>query len=206
MPRARAAGLRIEEASACSPNRQRTTSGPSRMPDVNIARIGAADLEAYRELMLHAYEQVPDAFTSTAGERAAEPHSWWARRIGDSSGLAAAFGAFDRGSLVGTVAVEFSAKPKTRHKASILGMYVRTEARRKGAARALMWAALEHCRSRGDVSVVQLTVTAGNEAAVALYSSFGFRQFGLEPKAMRAGSGYLVKQHMWLDLEAGNAL
>jgi hypothetical protein len=79
----------------------------------------------YRTLMLEAYAEAPDAFTSTPEERAAEPESWWVKRIADSSGLSAAFGAYIEGSLVGTAALEFSAKPKTRHKALLIGMYVR---------------------------------------------------------------------------------
>ena len=37
-----------------------------------------------------------------------------------------AFGDFEGSSLVGTVALEFSAKPKTKHKALVIGMYVLT--------------------------------------------------------------------------------
>lgn len=168
---------------------------------MNVARLGAQDLHAYRALMLHAYDDAADAFTSTAAERAAEPDSWWIRRLADPSGLTAAWGAFEQGALVGTVAVEFSAKPKTRHKASIIGMYVLPDVRGKGAGRALMLGAIEHCRARPGLAVVELTVTQGNEPAISLYRSFGFREFGLEPKAIRGASGYLAKVHMWLDLE-----
>ncbi len=172
---------------------------------MNILRLTAADVAAYRALMLSAYELAPDAFTSTAAERAGEPDAWWIKRVADPSGRTAAWGAFEDGSLVGSVAVEFSSKPKTRHKALVIGMYVRADARGKGAGRALMRAALEHCRARGDVAVVQLTVTDGNDAAISLYASLGFRRFGLEPKAIRSGTTYFAKQHMWLDLEAGDA-
>jgi ribosomal protein S18 acetylase RimI-like enzyme len=103
--------------------------------------------------------------------------------------------------LLGTVALELSGKPKTRHKGSIIGMYVLPAARGKGAGRALMAAALEHCRIRPGLAVVNLTVTEGNAPAIALYRSFGFREFGLEPKAIRGASGYRSKVHMWLDLE-----
>lgn len=168
---------------------------------MNVARLGAADLGPYRALMLEAYDDPSDAFTSTAAERAAEPDAWWMRRLRDPSGLTAVWGALEQGALLGTVAIELAAKPRTRHKASIIGMYVRPAARGKGAGRALMAAALEHCRLRAGLAVVQLTVTEGNEAALALYRSFGFREYGVEPKAIRGGSGYRSKVHMWLDLE-----
>ena len=55
----------------------------------------------YRKLMLEAYVQAADAFTSTAEERAAEPESFWVKRIADPTGLSAAFGAFFNGPPLG---------------------------------------------------------------------------------------------------------
>jgi hypothetical protein len=49
---------------------------------MDIRRLEAADAPAYRALMLQAYDQEPDAFTSTARERAALPLDWWVSRIG----------------------------------------------------------------------------------------------------------------------------
>lgn len=168
----------------------------------SIEHLTAGHLHPYRALMLHAYEHAPDAFTSTAAERAAEPDAWWIKRLADPAGSTAAFGAFVDGALVGTVALEFSAKPKTRHNALLIGMYVRPEARGRGLARGLMQAAIAFCRRRGGIEVITLTVTDGNAPAVALYESAGFRTFGLEPKAIRGAAGWLAKRHLWLDLDA----
>lgn len=165
-----------------------------------VAVLSAADARQYRALMLHAYEHAADAFTSTVEERAREPESWWIRRIADPTGMAVAFGAFEGAELVGTVALEFSAKPKTKHKALVIGMYVMPKWRGNGAARALLQAAIGRCRSRDDILVMQLTVTDGNEAATALYRSAGFSPFGTEPMAIRTPAGFRSKVHMWLDL------
>ena len=74
--------------------------------------------------MLHAYEHAADAFTSTPEERTKESDEWWVKRIAHPEGMTVAFGDFDGKNLVGTVALEFSAKPKTKHKALVVGMYV----------------------------------------------------------------------------------
>jgi len=50
---------------------------------MHVARLQPSDAPQYRELMLQAYELAADAFTSTAGERAAEPESFWVKRIAD---------------------------------------------------------------------------------------------------------------------------
>ncbi len=157
----------------------------------------------YKALMLHAYEHAADAFTSTPEERAREPDSWWVNRIANPEGLTVAFGGFEGTNLVGTVAVEFSAKPKTRHKALIVGMYVLPSSRGKGLARALLQAALQSCITRGGIQVVQLEVTQGNAPATALYESLGFAPFGVEPLAVLTPGGFKSKVHMWLRIPSG---
>lgn len=123
---------------------------------MTVAVLTADDAAPYKALMLHAYEHAADAFTSTPEERAKEPDEWWVRRIAHPEGMTVAFGDFEDGSLIGTVALEFSAKPKTKHKALVVGMYVLPAARGKGSARALMEAAVQLCFRRGDICVVQL--------------------------------------------------
>jgi GNAT superfamily N-acetyltransferase len=147
--------------------------------------------------MLHAYEQEPDAFTSTAEERAAEPLSWWETRIADPQGTKVALGVHHEGRLIGTVALEFSAKPKTRHKVLLIGMFVMSSSRSLGAGRALVEAAIDLARSRPGVTTMGLTVTEGNEPAIRLYNACGFQAFGTEPMAMLTSAGYKGKVHMW---------
>jgi ribosomal protein S18 acetylase RimI-like enzyme len=172
---------------------------------MHVTVLGPADAPRYRSLMLHAYEHAADAFTSTPEERAAEPENWWVRRIADPANTRAAFGAFDRQQLIGTVALEFSSKPKTKHNALMLGMYVLPTFRRNGAAKALLQAAIDCCDSRGDIRSIKLTVTEGNEPAIALYRAFGFEVFGIEPMAIHTPSGFKAKVHMWKSIASGSA-
>lgn len=165
---------------------------------MHIARLVASDVPRYRDLMLHAYAAAPDAFTSTPEERAAEPDAWWLRRIADPHGQSLAFGAFHEGQLVGTVTIEFETKPKTRHKASLIGMFVHESCRGHGAGAGLVRAALDAAVARPGIRVVMLTVTEGNGPAVSLYERFGFQRFGVEPMAIATPEGYKSKLHMWL--------
>jgi ribosomal protein S18 acetylase RimI-like enzyme len=146
--------------------------------------------------MLEAYERAADAFTSTAEERAKEPEAFWAKRIADPTGLNVAFGAFKESDMVGTVALEFSPKPKTMHKGLVIGMYVSAAARGTGAGRALLEAAIRHSEARDGILRLNLTVTEGNEPAVNLYRSAGFETFGVEPMAILTPEGFRGKVHM----------
>ncbi|MGE3166236.1 MAG: GNAT family N-acetyltransferase [Planctomycetota bacterium] len=166
-----------------------------------VSLLTTHDVALYRALMLEAYASAPDAFTSTLEERAAEPESWWIKRIADPAGTTAAFGAFRDSELVGAVALEFSRKPKTRHKAVLIGMYVKPTARSAGVGRLLVDTALAHVARCPEVRVITLTVTHGNVAAESLYRSVGFEPFGLEPDAMRGSRGALAKVHMIKTME-----
>lgn len=165
---------------------------------MTVQILTAAHATSYKALMLHAYEHAADAFTSTPQERAREPDAWWLQRIAHPEGLTVAFGHFVPAGLVGTVALEFSAKPKTRHKALVVGMYVLPGERGRGCGRDLLQAAIEFCKARGDIRAVRLEVTEGNTPAIALYESLGFKTFGVEPLAVLTPSGFRSKVHMWL--------
>jgi ribosomal protein S18 acetylase RimI-like enzyme len=181
-----------QSARNIAPRQEASLSG-----GVGVAVLVSADAARYRALMLEAYAQAPDAFTSTPQEREAEPESWWVRRIADPAGASVVFGACQGQALVGAVALEFSAKPKTRHKAHLIGMYVQPGARGSGAGKLLLAAAMAHLRTRcPDITVVVLTVTEGNTSAIRLYQSSGFAAFGTEPMAIRTPDGYKAKVHM----------
>lgn len=167
---------------------------------MHVAPLQPSDATRYRALMLEAYALAADAFTSTPQERAAEPDAWWVKRITHAHSVV--LGAFEGQELIGTVALEFSAKPKTQHKAHVLGMYVMPAFRATGAGRALLDGLITLAGQRPGIQVLNLTVTEGNDAAVNLYRSAGFEPFGTEPMAIRTPSGFKNKVYMWRQLPA----
>lgn len=171
---------------------------------MQIQRLSPTHPRAYRELMLQAYADHPEAFTSSATERAKLPDDWWEKRL-DPSPLASelVMGALQGPALIGVAGLSFDSREKARHKATLFGMYVPPAARGQGAGRALVMATLETARLRPGVGLVQLTVTEGNTAAQALYQSCGFVPFGIEPFAVAVGTGFVSKVHMWCGVAPG---
>lgn len=166
-----------------------------------IARLTSADARAYRALSLSAYASDPDAFTATVDERAGLPLEYWqARLYPGADAQEIVIGAFCDGQLAGAVGLRFEQRPKTKHKAWLFGMSVAQAFRQRGIGRQLVLAALDHARQRSGVLLVQLTVTEGNEPAIALYRRCGFIEFGVEPYAVTSGDGYRAKLHMWREL------
>ena len=173
---------------------------------MNAIPLTIAHLHDYRALMLEAYARHPDAFTSTPEERASLPDSWWEKRL--QTGPAAesqAFGVEVDGVLAATAALTFETRTKTRHKSTLVGMYVRESCRGLGLGDKLVEEVLAAARQRDGVRLVQLTVSDNNAAAKRLYQRHGFVPFGVEPFGIRGTEGYIAKCHMWCDLSAANA-
>ena len=77
-----------------------------------------------------------------------------------------------------------------------LGIIVLKEYRRKGLGKLLMGTALERAERLG-IRLVTLEVYASNEAALGLYRSMGFREFGRLPGGIRQGTNQIDLVHMF---------
>ena len=93
-------------------------------------------------------------------------------------------GAFDPG-LVGMIGLIREKHQKLRHRARIWGTFVVPERRGQGIAGALLDEAIERARALPGIERVDLGVATTNERASKLYESRGFREFGVEPDALR---------------------
>lgn len=176
---------------------ERTTAHPA----VQVRRLVPDDAPAYRALMLDAYRDHPDAFTSSAEERAAQPTDWWAWRLAAGDAVAQrVFGAFEGDRLVGAAGWSRGDRAKVVHRAELFGMAVAAAARERGAGRALVEAVLADARAAG-VLTMTLTVTDGNGAAERLYARCGFVRIGLEPMAVRLGDTFAAKATLWRRLD-----
>lgn len=154
-----------------------------------------ADADALFALRLEALASDPDAFLTTYDEERLRTALHFAERLRDPA--CAVLGGFSGGGLVGMVGTLRGRRVRERHKASIWGMWVAPSARRRGLARSLMDAALDHLRTAGGVEQVQLLVTSSQAPARALYLSLGFTRFGFEARAMKLADGrYLDEEHM----------
>jgi ribosomal protein S18 acetylase RimI-like enzyme len=165
------------------------------MPD--IRRLTRADASAYRALRLRALREHPEAFTTAYEEAERQPLAFSEQRLGAADRRF--WGAFDGGRLCGAVGLDLETRAKTRHKATLVAMYVAPEHAGRGFGRALVDALVEDARA-GGLELVVLTVTEGNSSAMKLYERAGFRSFGVEPRAMKAAGRAYAKNHMYLEL------
>ena len=152
------------------------------MPDPLIRRLTPTDAAPLRQLRLDALRETPEAFGSSYEEEHTltldDIRAWVATDIEN-----AMFGVFIDGALAGMTGVGRQHRLKMRHKAQIWSVYVAPAARGRGLARRLMLAAIDHAGGMRGVRQLQLSVTAGNLAARALYEP-GLR--GVRRRAGRA--------------------
>jgi RimJ/RimL family protein N-acetyltransferase len=163
---------------------------------LTVRRLGTRDAANFRELRLESLQNHPEAFQSSWEYEADKPLSWWAERLETN----AVFGGWVNSSpLVGVAGFRVRDSLKTRHKGLLWGMYVRPQARGTGLAAALVRQVVEHARTL--VEEVGLTVVTSNAAARRLYSAAGFKEYGLERRALKVGSDYYDEMLMALPLE-----
>lgn len=167
-----------------------------------LRRLRPPDAPAYRALMLEALETDSDAFTATRAEHGAQPLAWWVARVSEApEAPEQVFGAFVEDELIGLAGIRFGGRIRTRHKATLFGMYVRPTRRGTGIGKRLVETVLEAARAHPATQLVQLTVVAENDAARHLYESCGFRVFGIEPFANRVGARYVAHAHLWCPVD-----
>lgn len=106
------------------------------------------------------------------------------------------------GAIVGTAGIEaIGTKYKLRHRAEF-GISVAKEYWGLGIGRALTLACIECARAAGYAQL-ELSAVSENRAAIALYESVGFREYGRNPKGFRSRtSGWQELVLMRLELGA----
>jgi ribosomal protein S18 acetylase RimI-like enzyme len=164
-----------------------------------VRRLVPADAAALRRLRLDALAEAPESFGSSYEEEhtlTLEDIRAWIAPPDDG----ALFGAFLEDGLAGIAGVSRQRRLKMRHKAHAWSVYVAPRWRGAGLGRALMLAVIAHARGMRGIRQLQLSVTAHNQAALALYASLGFREYGQEREGLCVNGIYYDEKLMALPL------
>lgn len=143
------------------------------------------------------------SLAALAAKVASEPEGWliseggWRTAVDERRYLralrryndAAVFVAESEDGIVGRLSLGRDPHPASRHVAD-LGLMVASDHRRRGIGSALLEQSVAWARQVG-VRKLELHVFPHNEAAIALYESFGFRREGYRKAHYRRGSGFV---------------
>ena len=160
-----------------------------------IRPLGPDDAGAFLALRIEALENAPGAFASSADDERRLSRDQVEARLRDPSGDRLVLGAWE-GGLVGMVGLARERGAKLRHRATLWGLYVQPDARRKGWAQRLVGELLDRARDMRGLEQVELGVSVDNGPALALYSSLGFQKMGCELRAIKLGENYIDEDKM----------
>jgi RimJ/RimL family protein N-acetyltransferase len=102
--------------------------------------------------------------------------------------------------LIGMTGIARGNTPKTRHSATVWGVYVRPEWRGLRIAEELIHACLDWARTRKIVAA-RLGVTTTNTSAIRCYERCGFQITGSEPRALYYDGQYYDFYMMYCSLD-----
>ena len=161
-------------------------------------RLLGKDAAIYRDIRLEGLKAVPEAFGSDFEREAGMSPDEWSSRMEQ----AFTFGVFEGEELVGVATYFVEGMEKVRHRAHLVGVYVRPRARGKGASQVLFETLIASARDK--VVQLHLVTTTENTAARRLYERFGFRIYGTDPRGLKVGGKYYDDHLMVLRLDEGS--
>lgn len=165
-----------------------------------IQRLIPSDVAEYRRIRLRGLRESPTAFGSSFEVEVKRPMKMFVGRLEQEDGKWT-FGAFENNRIVGVVTLIREDGKKERHKASIFGMYVDPEMRRKGIARELLRRAIETAQRVRGLKQLRLSVIETSRAALRLYKSEGFKIYGREEDALLVLGEFYAELFLVRELE-----
>ncbi len=148
-----------------------------------IREASPADAVQYRELRLGALLDSPIAFSADYQRNLSHPPKYWEEMLTMHADESTIFLAEYESDLIGTTGIMRGSTPKTRHGATIWGVYVRPEWRGLHIAEELIKSCFGWAKNR-EIVIVKLGVAAVNKSAVRCYERCGFKIYGTEPRAL----------------------
>jgi RimJ/RimL family protein N-acetyltransferase len=166
---------------------------------MNFRVLLSDDLSAFRALRLRGLKEMPEAFGSTCEEfeqltRAQLLEIMLPQGAPDEKFV---MGVFDEENiLLGIAGLKRESLAKIHHRAVIWGVYVSPTAQGKGVGKKLMLALFEQARKIPNLEQLHLTVVTSCVAARRMYTSLGFRSYGIERNAMKYNGIYYDEELM----------
>jgi RimJ/RimL family protein N-acetyltransferase len=141
-----------------------------------------SDADEFRALRLDAIQDSPIAFPVDYTVYVNHPMSFWENRL-TSDESRTIFFAEHENRLIGMTGIYRGELPKTKHGATIWGVFVRPEWRGLHLAESLIEACIGWAKSH-EVVIIKLGVTAASTSAVRCYQRCGFIIYGIEPRGI----------------------
>lgn len=168
--------------------------------EILIREANAGDAIPFRELRLHALQDSPTAFSADYQRNLSHAPQYWEDMLNPHPDESTIFLAVHENNRVGMTGIARGNTPKTRHSATVWGVYVKPDWRGFHIAERLIETCLRWARNRKIVAA-KLGVNATNTSAIKCYERCGFRVTGTEPRAIYYEGQYHDFYMMYCALE-----
>lgn len=158
---------------------------------ITISLLDPKDWEDYKKIRLEALQEDPQAFGSSYAKESVQSDAEWQER--PQNPLSHIFIARDEVKPVGIIGFRLEIEEKNAH---LWGMFVNQNYRGKGLGRKLMEYAIDNAKSIENIHSVTLDVNEEQAAAISMYQSLGFQEYGSYFHVMGDG-----KEHKLLEMK-----
>ena len=155
----------------------------TRRGTIMIREARPSDAEAFRELRLGALQESPIAFSADYQRNLSHPDKYWEDMLTMHPDESTIFLALHEKDLIGMTGIARGSSPKTRHAATVWGVYVTPAWRGLHIAGELIRGCLTWARAR-NIVIAKLGVAAANTSAIRCYERCGFETYAAEPRAL----------------------
>jgi RimJ/RimL family protein N-acetyltransferase len=166
---------------------------------INYRRLNPGDSKDYRDIRLESLKNHPDSFGSSHEEESMNPKLSFENYIEEKNPYKFIMGAFDNERLIGICGFFQETQKKSRHRGTIIQMYIKLEYAGKGIGSSLLKVLINEAFKIQEIEQLVIGVMANNESAKRIYSNAGFKEYGLHRNYSKVGEKYLDECFMILE-------
>lgn len=167
---------------------------------VLIREAKPADASTFRELRLEALQDSPIAFSADYQRNLGHPIKHWEDLLTMHPDESTIYLGEHENELIGMTGIARGRSPKTRHAATVWGVYVKPTWRGLHIAEELIRSCFNWAKAR-KIVMAKLGVAAANASAVRCYERCGFEIYGTEPRALFFDGKYYDFHMMFCSLD-----
>ncbi|SET99060.1 GNAT family N-acetyltransferase [Paracoccus homiensis] len=148
------------------------------MDDVQIVKLGAAELPLFKAIRLESLRRAPSAFANTEADWLSLPDAEWLSRLKNP-----VYAVLRGDEPVGLMGLLLQHGEKKAHRATLIMAYLRESERGGGLADKLLKELTAFALGNG-IRQLELNVSDHNVHAIRFYKRHGFEQVGRIPRAL----------------------
>lgn len=166
---------------------------------LEIRVLNKKDAVDFRKLRLTGLQTDPSAFATTYQGEIDLPLENFEMKT-EATDTKFVIGGFDKDKLVCMATFIRLTGEKLKHKGMLVAMYCLEEYRGTGVAKDVVKFLVDKAKELEGLEIIILTVVTENIRAKSFYETFGFKNYGTEPKALFDGVKYYDEDLLYLEV------